>query len=145
MFKGLSSAAVVFVIASSSCAKTEAKPSSTDANVSAATSAARSWLARVDEQKYDDSWREAATVFKSKVLEDQWIGAVAGVRGPLGKLVTRRVMSAEVATELPGAPKGKYVVIQFDTAFENKPAAVETITPMQEADGTWRVSGYFIK
>ncbi len=43
------------------------------------------------------------------------------------------------------APDGQYVVIQFETSFENKKKAVETITPMMAPDGTWRVSGYFIK
>ena len=48
-------------------------------------------------------------------------------------------------TELPGAPDGQYVAIQFTTPFENKRVAVETITPMLEDDGDWRVAGYFIK
>ncbi|MEJ2473814.1 MAG: DUF4019 domain-containing protein [Desulfobacterales bacterium] len=29
--------------------------------------------------------------------------------------------------------------------LENKTAAVETITPMLDKDGQWRVSGYYIK
>jgi hypothetical protein len=29
--------------------------------------------------------------------------------------------------------------------FENKAAAVETVTPMADPDGAWRVSGYFIR
>ncbi|MDX1777971.1 MAG: DUF4019 domain-containing protein [Thermodesulfobacteriota bacterium] len=37
------------------------------------------------------------------------------------------------------------MVIQFETSFTNKKAAIETITPMMDSDGTWRVSGYFIK
>ena len=48
-------------------------------------------------------------------------------------------------TELPGAPDGEYVVFQFDTQFERKRAAVETVTPMRDPDGSWRVSGYFIR
>ncbi|HWN92533.1 MAG TPA: DUF4019 domain-containing protein, partial [Verrucomicrobiae bacterium] len=46
---------------------------------------------------------------------------------------------------LPGAPDGEYVVIQYETAFENKASAVETITPMLDKDGSWRISGYYIK
>lgn len=53
---------------------------------------------------------------------------------------------ATYATKLPGAPDGEYVVIQYKASFANKESAVETITPMKEADGTtWHVSGYFIK
>ena len=54
-------------------------------------------------------------------------------------------MSKTFMTELPGAPDGRYVVIQFDTAFENKASSVETVTPMADPDGAWRVAGYFIK
>ena len=39
----------------------------------------------------------------------------------------------------------EYVVIQFNTVFENKAKAVETITPMKDPDGKWEVSGYYIK
>jgi len=45
----------------------------------------------------------------------------------------------------PLPPDGEYVVIQFKTSFENKKAAIETITPMLDKDGKWKVSGYFIK
>jgi hypothetical protein len=46
---------------------------------------------------------------------------------------------------MPGAPGGKYVIIQYATAFEKKATAVETVIPMLDPDGAWRVSGYFIR
>jgi hypothetical protein len=46
---------------------------------------------------------------------------------------------------LPGAPPGEYVVIVYASAFENRPAAQETVNPMRDKDGVWRVSGYFVK
>ena len=46
---------------------------------------------------------------------------------------------------MPGAPDGRYVVVQYDTVFENKASAVETVTPMADPDGVWRVAGYFIR
>ena len=67
------------------------------------------------------------------------------VRKPLGKLISRKVKTNVYTSSLPGAPDGDYVVIQFDTSFENKKTAVETITPMLDKDGVWRVSGYYIK
>jgi hypothetical protein len=42
-------------------------------------------------------------------------------------------------------PDGKYVVIQYDSVFEQKASAVETVTPMLDSDGAWRVSGYFVQ
>jgi len=106
---------------------------------------AEAWLALVDQQKYGESWDAAAQLFQDNVPRDTWKDALGAARGPLGKVVSRRVKSAEARTSLPGAPDGKYVVIQFDTAFERKKSAVETVTPAQEEDGSWKVSGYFIQ
>jgi hypothetical protein len=111
----------------------------------AAKASAESWLALVDQQKYSESWDQAAKLFKGAVTKEQWQTAAAGARGPLGKLISRKFKSSQYTEKLPGAPDGRYVVIQYDTVFEKKAQAVETITPMADPDGTWRVSGYFIR
>ena len=110
-----------------------------------AVSAAEQWLGVVDEGKYDESWKEAAEYFRNAVKQEQWEQAVQAVRKPLGKLISRKLKSASYKTALPGAPDGQYVVIEFETSFENKKAAIETVTPMMDKDGKWRVSGYYIK
>ena len=110
-----------------------------------AQKSAEAWLALTDSGKYAESWEEAASVFKSNVGKDQWVTMVGQVRKPLGKVVSRTFKSAKYTTSLPGVPDGQYVVIQFTTSFENKKDAVETITPMLDKDGKWRVAGYFIR
>ena len=110
-----------------------------------AQQSAQSWLALVDSGRYADSWQESASLFKAHVTDDQWSSMIAATRDPLGKVVSRKLKSAQYTKTLPGAPDGDYVVIQFDTSFEHKQSAVETITPMLDKDGKWRVSGYFIK
>src|SRR5436309_782164 len=35
--------------------------------------------------------------------------------------------------------------MQFDTRFEHKQAAMETVTFLQAKDGTWKAAGYDIK
>jgi hypothetical protein len=110
-----------------------------------AVAGAEKWLSIVDEGKYAESWKEAAEYFRNAVKQDQWVEAMESVRKPLGKLVSRKVKSATCKTSLPGAPDGQYVVIEFETSFENKKSAIETVTPMMDKDGKWRVSGYFIK
>ena len=111
----------------------------------AAQGAAESWLKLVDDGNYAASWEQAAKVFKGAVKQADWAQMAGGVRTPLGKLVSRKVKSREYTEKLPGAPDGKYVVIQYDTVFANKASAVETVVPMMDPDGAWRVSGYFIR
>ena len=110
----------------------------------AAVAVAEKWLAMVDKGKYAESWKEAAEYFKAAVKQGKWTESIQSVRKPLGRLVSRKVKSANYKTSLPGVPDGEYVVIQFETSFENKKTGIETVTPMMDKDGKWRVSGYYI-
>jgi hypothetical protein len=110
-----------------------------------AVASAERWLGLVDQGKYAESWKEAATLFRNAINQGQWEQSLQGVRKPLGKLITRKIRTKTYRTSLPGAPDGEYVVIEFESSFENKKSAVETVTPMMDKDGKWRVSGYYIK
>ena len=111
----------------------------------AAVAAAESWLKLVDEQKYDESWQESASIFRAAVPQERWNSMTKAIRGPMGKLLSREPKSTRYRTSLPGAPDGEYVIIQFRASFDNKQTAIETVTPMKEKDGSWRVTGYYIK
>ncbi|HYC37787.1 MAG TPA: DUF4019 domain-containing protein [Usitatibacter sp.] len=106
---------------------------------------AETWLAMVDQGRFDESWEAAATLFQQTIAKDRWAASASAARAPLGLVSHRKLRAATYSRNLPGAPPGEYVVIQFDTRFENRPLSVETVTPMLEKDGTWKVSGYFIR
>jgi hypothetical protein len=110
-----------------------------------AVSAAQAWLALVDAGKYQESWQQAAEFFKNAVSQSQWESSMLAYRKPLGNVLSRELIFKKYTNTLPGAPDGEYVVIQYKTSFENKASAVETVTPMLDTDGIWRVSGYYIK
>ena len=110
-----------------------------------ALNAAKAWLALTDSGQYASSWDSAAEFFKASVTKATWSSASTSARSPLGTLKSRKLKSAMFTRNVPGAPAGEYVVIQYETHFENKASAIETITPMQEKDGTWKVCGYYIK
>jgi hypothetical protein len=116
-----------------------------DAAKQEARQAAESWLALVDSERYDDSWSAASSLFRKAVSQEQWQSAVRAARDPFGKVKTRALMSATYSTSLPGAPDGEYEMIQYETAFEHKQSAIETVTPMLDTDGRWHVSGYYVK
>ena len=111
----------------------------------AAIEVAKHWLTLVDNEQYAESWKEAASFFRGAVTEDNWVNTMQSMRKPLGKNAFRELKSTRYLTQAPGAPDGQYVVIQFKATFENKKSAIETITPMLDQDGKWRVSGYFMK
>jgi hypothetical protein len=107
--------------------------------------AAEQWLTLVDAGNYAASWQTAAEYFKGAISQEQWQHALQTIRKPLGATIFRKLKTKTYETSLPGAPDGEYVVIQYETSFQNKKSAIETITPMLDKDGWWRVAGYFIK
>jgi Protein of unknown function (DUF4019) len=111
----------------------------------AAKQATQSWLASVDRGNFGQSWQETSSFFQSKISKADWEKALAQVRAPLGTVVNRNFIGASYQADLPGAPKGEYVVIQYKTDLSSGGTFIETITPMLDTDGRWRVSGYFVK
>jgi hypothetical protein len=109
-----------------------------------ATNVALGWVTTVDAGRYGQSWDEAAQYFRDNITRPQWEVMLAQGRGKLGNVMLRKVVSVQFARELPKAPPGEYVVIQYSTRFENG-LFTETVTPMKQKDGSWKVSGYYIK
>ena len=111
-----------------------------------AAEGATTWLALIDEGNYRESWETAAGYFKNAVAKQQWELMLKAARQPLGKLISRVIKSTVYRKSLPGAPDGEYVIIQFESSFENKKSGIETVTPMlDKVDGEWKVSGYYIQ
>jgi hypothetical protein len=137
---------LILILFVSACShKTGSNVTGTAQPEAKAQKSAEQWLALVDAGNYAESWKTAAAYFQTAVSQDQWEHTIVAVRKPLGDLVSRQLKSAQYTRSLPGAPDGEYVVLQFNTSFVNKKEAVETITPMLDPDGQWKVSGYYIK
>jgi hypothetical protein len=115
-----------------------------DTPKASAESAARTWLAAADTGSGAETWALAAPVFQARISSEDWQQRLSAARGPLGKVEKRLLTSATHATSLPGAPDGDYEVMRFQTQFEHKASAIETVTTVRQPDGSWRVSGYFI-
>jgi hypothetical protein len=115
-----------------------------DTPTASAEAAARTWLAAADTGSGAETWALAAPVFQDRISSEEWQKQLTAARGPLGAVVKRILTSATHATSLPGAPDGDYEVVKFQTQFEHKASAVETVTTVKQSDGSWRVAGYFI-
>ena len=110
-----------------------------------AEGSASHWLKLVDSGNYAQSWDDTGNVLKANVARDQWQEVLLRNRAPLGALISRKLRSAEYTTKLPGAPDGQYVVLEYESSFEHKNSAIETVTPMMDKDGKWRVCLYIVK
>ncbi len=101
--------------------------------------AARTWLALLDEGRWDESYRMTGTSFRKLNTAQIWAATSEKVRAPLGTVISRTLVSQE---NLPAPPAG-YEVVKFRTRFANKAEAVETVT-LDREDGGWRVVGVTI-
>ena len=119
-------------------------PAQTEIDLAPAIAAAQHWLALLDQGRYGASWEQAAPMFQEAMSRHRWETTLPGARDPLGGPIARKMRQADFTTSVPNAPPGEYVVIQFDTRFENRPMTTEIVTPMKVGD-RWLVSGYVIR
>ena len=115
------------------------------AETKAAQQSAQAWLALVDAAAVRRELGRGAQLFKQALSPAQWESAARPRAGRSASSSRGSSRARSTGERCPGAPDGEYVVIQYASSFENKKAAVETVTPMKDKDGVWRVSGYFIK
>lgn len=113
-------------------------------DVSTEIAPATHWLEGVDSGKYADSWQQAGALFQENVPEALWVSKLEQVRTPLGAVQSREGVSRQVLAAIPQLPDGEYVILEFQTDFENKPRAIETVTLKKSAE-QWQVIGYFIQ
>jgi hypothetical protein len=106
---------------------------------------ATAWLELVDRGDARASWEAAGTTFRSAVTPDAWSDQLRAARGPQGPLTSRTLAVEQTFNGLPGAPPGEYVVQQYHAVYDARQAVTETLTLLREADGEWRVVGYYIR
>ncbi len=106
---------------------------------------AAAWLELVDRGDGRGSWETAASTFRSAVTPNGWSDQLGAARGPLGALTSRVLAVEQFMNGLPGAPPGEYAVQQYHAVFDGLHAVTETLTLVREADGRWRVVGYYIR
>ena len=107
-----------------------------------AAKAGQKWLFLLDDQKYEESWHQASSMFRSEVTQEQWFAALKRFREPLGPVVSRMPSRVQFSRFLRGAPEGDYAIIHFTTSFGSK-SATERLTLVKE-DGRWQMAAYGI-
>lgn len=109
------------------------------------TLVAYQWLMQIDRERYADSYADLAESARAAASAEQWEEPLAQFRKPLGALVSRANKEIQDLSSLPGLPDGAYRIVTFNTDFEKKKGAVETVILTREEDGIWRPAGYFIR
>jgi hypothetical protein len=114
-----------------------------DPRVTAAQSAARTWLAYVDRGDAKAAWNAAGKKFQSALPAETWASELKKAQDKMGRSTQRTVGPTRFQSSFAGLPDGEYAQILFRTVFSKKADAGEVLTLEREADGQWRVVGYF--
>ena len=108
-----------------------------------ATTSGQKWLTLLDKENYAESWKQAASMFRGQVEQDEWVASLKRFRQPLGTPITRSATRVDFTKTLRGAPDGEYSIIHFTTDFANKIAVTERLTLVKE-NGAWLAAAYAI-
>ncbi len=106
--------------------------------------AALKWLNDFNNKEYVKCWKNSSSLIHNTLTEKNFIQTFSGVRKNFGKVKSRKLVNLYPANTLPGAPDGHYVVFIFETTFEHKQHAIESMTTVFE-DDRWWVAGYYVK
>lgn len=104
----------------------------------AAVAAAKPFLTLIDAQQWRASFAATGAQFRRVNTLKLWTDTSLQVRAPLGTMVARTLLSAEL---VPAPPRG-FQNVKFKTQFTNK-TVIETVTLDREA-GEWRVVGIVV-
>ena len=92
-----------------------------------AEQAVAAWLPVWDAGKTDETYDRLAEQTKKDVSLAQWVGYWTSVRKPLGAVRSRKLLKAEYIESLPTIPDRAGAMLQYETEFENRAHAIETI------------------
>ncbi len=100
---------------------------------------AQRFLQLIDQGRWADSYHLTTTSFRQLNTEQVWAATSEKVRTPLGKTVSRTLLSQD---DIPAPPAG-YRMVRFNTRFGTSAAIVETVT-LEREKGEWRVAGIYV-
>jgi hypothetical protein len=105
---------------------------------------AREWLVHLDSGQPDQAWETGSPALRKALALDDWRKALKGVAN-VGAVQGRTLSSVTFANKIPGGQDGQYALLHYDSVFEHKNRATETVILLRDADGVWRSAGYFLK
>lgn len=124
-----------------------ARPSDDEINASLIESAAvaKQYVDDVDKGEYALSWSKSDPIFQKTITQKEWKTYLGNVRHRFGKVISRKMKDQRTAWDPKGLPEGAYMVVIYDTSFQNQPNIEELLTLRKGPDNQWRVLTYEMK
>ena len=108
-----------------------------------AESAARSFLALIDQKEYEKTWELAGPALRSQTSEFAWVNTLKLTRDALSVSANRQLEGFGFSTKIdPSVPVGEYVLVQFKE-LDGSTTTTEKVV-MQKHQSKWLIVGYFV-
>lgn len=108
-----------------------------------AMASANGFVKLVDSGQFDKAYQAFSQFGQKAVTKDVFVKSMGSVQAQIGTQTSRKLLAKNFVHELPGAPKGDYWVIDYDTNFSKKGPSVERVTAMREGKN-WKIGGYLL-
>jgi len=103
------------------------------------------WLALIDAGKAGDAWDLSSKQLKSAVTRAKFVDGMRDARKSFGKLEGRTAERFARSHQMPGAPDGDYVIIEYTARFGQGRKLQEQLVWTIEDGDIWRVAGYYYR
>lgn len=110
-----------------------------ESEAAGAARAAEDFLVLIDESKWAESYAATGAEFRRLNTLKAWTDVSARLRPPLGKVLTRNLVTNEY---VPAPPQG-YQLVKFASSYADGTNQIESVS-LEWEDGAWRVVGIVI-
>jgi hypothetical protein len=104
---------------------------------------AKQWLGLLDDQNYNDAYKQMDAAAQGKISMGAWATRIDQTRAPLGAMSSRNIKNVNLTKVRPGMRDGQSATVQFDSSFAHKGSAVETVVMVSDK-GAWSVTSYSV-
>ncbi len=113
----------------------------TESDRKVAVASAEKWLEYADSRSWERAWAASSDFYRKEMPASHMGNLMYQHRKPFGALKNRKVKNVTYKYLKEGTLPGEYLVVEFDSEFENQ-KVVEAVITYKEKDNLWRASGY---
>ena len=117
----------------------------TDIYINDANKVGLSWLNDINHNQYENAYDLLTKEVKEKYPQEIWIGLINELMLEFGNLESRTVTQRYFQSQMEGMEDGFYVVIEYNSQYENTKAHTESLLLKQNDKAKWEIANYNYK
>ena len=100
------------------------------------------WLNDVNHNQYENAYQLLSKEVKMQVEKEPWIALINELMLEFGDLESRTVTQRNFQSQMEGMEDGFYVVIEYDSQYENTKDHTEHLLLKQNDKAKWEIANY---